>query len=37
MVRRYIEERSGSDLEKRWSEFAQLLLATLAEWIAVDF
>ena len=25
MVRRYIEKRSGSDPEKRWSEFAKLL------------
>src|SRR6478735_1371856 len=25
MVRRYIEKRSGADLEKRWSEFAKLL------------
>jgi hypothetical protein len=25
MVRRYIEERSGTDPEKRWSEFAKLL------------
>jgi len=25
MVRRYIEKRSGTDPEKRWSEFAKLL------------
>ena len=25
MVRRYIEKRSGTDLEKRWSEFGKLL------------
>jgi hypothetical protein len=25
MVRRYIEKRSGTDPEKRWSEFAELL------------
>jgi hypothetical protein len=25
MVRRYIEKRSGTDLEKRWKEFAKLL------------
>jgi hypothetical protein len=25
MVRRYIEKHSGSDPEKRWSEFAKLL------------
>ena len=25
MVRRYIEKRGGTDLEKRWSEFSKLL------------
>jgi hypothetical protein len=25
MVRRYIEKRSGTDPEKRWSEFGKLL------------
>jgi hypothetical protein len=25
MVRRYIEKQSGTDPEKRWSEFAKLL------------
>jgi hypothetical protein len=25
MVRRYIEKRSGTDAEKRWSEFGKLL------------
>ena len=34
MVRRYIEKRSGTDSEKRWSEFGKLRVAAITERVA---